>query len=214
MAVGRSKAVQRRPWICMPYVRQSARCGILRCKLKGSPHPPQRHVHHSHHPPWPQNSTLFPTAGSKNLTQRRIIRSGCVILLAASIADQSPQVDTTVEPPRAIWTHPYEDEQYLREHPDIREKVGNPAKQQSLKDSKSARRHSFNGVDSAEMASDDTRALPDSTSKGKGKRGFFGKLKDKAIGTKEERDALKKERHKVRILDVRPVCQFLQFTST
>ncbi|KAI9460992.1 hypothetical protein BJY52DRAFT_1203671 [Lactarius psammicola] len=90
-------------------------------------------------------------------------------------------VDTKADPPRAIWTHPYEDEQYLREHPEVREKVGSLAQQQDSKDSstKPARRHSFNGHDSA--------------SKGKEKRGFFGKLKDKAIGTKEEREAYKKE---------------------
>jgi hypothetical protein len=122
-------------------------------------------------------------------------------------------VDTKAEPPRAIWTHPYEDEQYLREHPDTREKVGNPTGQKSSKgDSKPTRRHSFNGVDSAEMVSDDTRALPNSPSKGKNKRGFFGKLKDRAFGTKEEREELKRERHRVRILDVRSVCQFLQIT--
>ncbi|KAH9984176.1 hypothetical protein BJV77DRAFT_1039197 [Russula vinacea] len=71
------------------------------------------------------------------------------------------------DPPRAIWTHPYDDEQYLQEHPEVREKVSSVAKQQESKDSS------------------------------KGKRGFFGKLKDKAIGTKEERDAYRKEQERM-----------------
>ena len=119
------------------------------------------------------------------------------------------QVDTTVDPARAIWTHPYEDEEYLREHPDVREKVGNVARKRSPKeDPKPTRRHSFNGHDSATMAPDDDLALPDSSKKGKNKRGFLGKLKDKAIGTKEERAAMKREQARVRMLEVRRFCQF------
>jgi hypothetical protein len=109
-------------------------------------------------------------------------------------------VDTKAEPPRAIWTHPYDDEQYLREHPDVREKVNSSAKQQQeSKDSppSRARRHSFNGVDSTTMVPDHDEASPDSSKKGKGKRGFFGKIKDKAIGTKEEREAYRKEQARV-----------------
>lgn len=106
-------------------------------------------------------------------------------------------MDTKTDPPRAIWTHPYDDEQYLQEHPEVREKVSSVAKQQESKDSSSSgprRRHSFNGQDSASMVPND-EASPNS--KGKGKRGFFGKLKDKAIGTKEERDAYRKEQERV-----------------
>jgi hypothetical protein len=106
-------------------------------------------------------------------------------------------VDTKADPPRAIWTHPYDDDQYLQEHPEVREKVSS-AKQQESKDSPSSkpRRHSFNGQDSGSMVPNDDEASPNS--KGKGKRGFFGKLKDKAIGTKEERDAYKREQERVR----------------
>jgi hypothetical protein len=106
-------------------------------------------------------------------------------------------VDTKADPPRAIWTHPYDDEQYLREHPDVREKVSSVARQQESKDSPSSRprRHSFNGQDSASMVPND-EASPNA--KGKGKRGFFGKLKDKAIGTKEEREAHRREQERVR----------------
>ncbi|KAH9082195.1 hypothetical protein EDB83DRAFT_2336973 [Lactarius deliciosus] len=122
------------------------------------------------------------------------------------------KVDTKADPPRAIWTHPYEDEQYLREHPEVREKVGNLTQQQDSKDpsgSKPSRRHSFNGRDSNSMVSDEHPTSPDASQKGKEKRGFFGKLKDKAIGTKEEREAYKKEQARVRLLDVAFLYKFL-----
>jgi hypothetical protein len=35
-----------------------------------------------------------------------------------------PQIDTKWEPPRATWAHPYKDEKYLSEHPELRRKVG------------------------------------------------------------------------------------------
>jgi hypothetical protein len=110
------------------------------------------------------------------------------------------KVDTKADPPRAIWTHPYEDEQYLREHPEVREKVSSLAQQQGSKDSsntKPSRRHSYNGHDSTSMVPDEPPTSPDSSKKGKEKRGFFGKLKDKAIGTKEEREAYKKEQARI-----------------
>ncbi|KAF9010362.1 hypothetical protein BDZ89DRAFT_1167735 [Hymenopellis radicata] len=84
-------------------------------------------------------------------------------------------VDTHAVPPRSIWTHPYEDEQFLREHPGVREKVG------------SSTPHQYSAPDGPPPghASASKYAPP------KGKRGFFGRLKDKAIGTKEEREAEK-----------------------
>ncbi|KAK7059102.1 hypothetical protein VNI00_001727 [Paramarasmius palmivorus] len=89
-------------------------------------------------------------------------------------------VDTRANPPRSIWVHPYEDEQYLSEHPEAREKM----RHTSVRDSPPSftdRRHSYNDHASA-------RGPPNQPQK---KRGFFGKLKDKAIGTKEEREAEK-----------------------
>lgn len=47
------------------------------------------------------------------------------------------------------------------------------------------------------MVPENDQAVEDPSKKGKGKRGFFGKLKDKAIGTKEEREAYKKEQARV-----------------
>ena len=110
------------------------------------------------------------------------------------------QVDTKADPPRAIWTHPYDDEEYLREHPEVREKVESlDVKQRDSKDSPTSRprRHSFNGRDSAAMVPENDETTRDSSGKGKGKRGFFGKLKDKAIGTKEEREAYRREQARV-----------------
>jgi hypothetical protein len=49
------------------------------------------------------------------------------------------------------------------------------------------------------MVPENDEATEDSSNKGKGKRGFFGKLKDKAIGTKEEREAHKREQALVRV---------------
>jgi len=106
-------------------------------------------------------------------------------------------VDTKADPPRAIWTHPYDDEQYLKEHPEVREKVESVAKQQQESNDSKSRRHSFNGRDSASMVPENDKATMDSSKKGKEKRGFFGKLKDKAIGTKEEREAYKREQARV-----------------
>ncbi|KAJ4485961.1 hypothetical protein J3R30DRAFT_3655257 [Lentinula aciculospora] len=97
-------------------------------------------------------------------------------------------VDTKANPPRSIWTHPYEDEQYLHEYPDAREKVKRSSNQefgsshsglQQPLDDRGTRRHSYNGVEQSSIAAAGH------------KRGFFGKLKDKAIGTKEAREAEK-----------------------
>ncbi|KAF8078760.1 hypothetical protein FPV67DRAFT_1466362 [Lyophyllum atratum] len=76
-------------------------------------------------------------------------------------------VDTKANPPRSIWVHPYEDEQYLSEHPDTREKTGS-------------------------KYSPPSTPIPQSPSTGSPKRGFLGKIKDKAIGTREEREEEKR----------------------
>ncbi|KDQ63411.1 hypothetical protein JAAARDRAFT_29443 [Jaapia argillacea MUCL 33604] len=129
-------------------------------------------------------------------------------------------VDTKANPPRAIWTHPYEDEQYLDEHPEVRQKVLAQLKASGVPDSdngglgpppayddKDSRRHSYAGDESpkTERPSYERHATtPPPEGKGKGKakeaqkRGFFGKMKDKAIGTKEEREEAKRQQ---KILD-------------
>ena len=149
--------------------------------------------------------TLCPSVGSKNSTRLRAVPSMYApTLLSAGILDadlHSPQkVDTKANPPRSIWTHPYEDGEYLQTHPDVREKViigGSRGSESNLPPpsfEESQRRHSFGGVSSS------SRPQASSTSPTKLKkrndrdRGFLGKLKDKAIGTKEEREAEKRRR--------------------
>ncbi|KAI0348506.1 hypothetical protein BDW22DRAFT_1350733 [Trametopsis cervina] len=121
-------------------------------------------------------------------------------------------VDTKAKPPRAIWTHPYEDEQFLNEHPSIRARLsnGNGAGSSAnagpsdapppYEPGEGPRRHSFHGKDKS--SSDDIRPAqmprpPPGPSRASSnaahKRGFFGKIKDKAIGTKEEREEARRQ---------------------
>ena len=109
------------------------------------------------------------------------------------------KVDTKANPPRSIWTHPYEDEVYLKAHPDVREKLnaggrlgGSESNLHLPSFEESQRRHSYGGPSSP------SRPQPASTSAATSSkpkdRPFFGKLKDKAIGTKEEREAEKRRK--------------------
>lgn len=98
------------------------------------------------------------------------------------------KVDTKATPPRSIWVHPYEDEQYLKEHPEKRDSLKPPPPYEE-----DSRRHSWNGNASSSQA-----AASGSKSKDHD-RGAFGKFKDKLIGTKEEREAKRKEEEKVRL---------------
>ncbi|KAG2350220.1 hypothetical protein BDR05DRAFT_1054365 [Suillus weaverae] len=110
-------------------------------------------------------------------------------------------VDTKAKPPRAIWVHPYEDEQFISENPDIKARV------EKLKGAPLAdpppyekRRHSFSGGEAAAPLHSDAKSSGSTVSPPidkhheERKRGMFGKLKDKAIGTKEEREAHKKQK--------------------
>ncbi|KAF8445808.1 hypothetical protein L210DRAFT_3642142 [Boletus edulis BED1] len=109
-------------------------------------------------------------------------------------------IDTRSTPPRAIWVHPYEDEQFLAEHPEIRAKretstapdldappsydaaTGGHAPESKDKSGSSKHRESHDPVSAGE------------SSQAVHKRGVFGKLKDKTIGTKEEREEQKRIR--------------------
>ncbi|KAI0375408.1 hypothetical protein BV20DRAFT_960551 [Pilatotrama ljubarskyi] len=111
-------------------------------------------------------------------------------------------VDTKAKPPRSIWVHPYEDEQFLREHPDIRDRLARERREtpSEAPPPYSPRRHSYSGAPSGSSGSrlnvpvDDrpARSHP-GTPVPSQQRSFFGKLKDKAIGTKEEREARRQE---------------------
>jgi hypothetical protein len=122
--------------------------------------------------------------------------------LSAGIPDtdlHSPRkVDTKADPPRSIWTHPYEDEGYLKAHPDVREKIGAGGfggSESNLRPpsfEESQRRHSFGGASSSSKPQ--ATSTPAAKLSKRKDRGFLGKLKDKTIGTKEEREAEKKRK--------------------
>jgi len=107
-------------------------------------------------------------------------------------------VDTKANPPWSIWTHPYEDEEYLRAHPDVREKVGtggfggseSSLRPPSFEENKQG--HSSGG--SSPSNEPQVTGISTTNSSKRKDRGFLGKLKDKAIGTKEEREAEKKRK--------------------
>ncbi|KAJ6574978.1 hypothetical protein B0H19DRAFT_1126624 [Mycena capillaripes] len=95
-------------------------------------------------------------------------------------------VDTKANPPRSIWVHPLEDEQYLREHPEAREKARPAADEKQSQ---------YSAPPTPPVASSSDRAGYASPSGPKPeKHGLFGKLKDKVVGTKEERE--QEKRHK------------------
>jgi len=107
-------------------------------------------------------------------------------------------VDTKATPPRSIWTHPYEDDEYLKAHPDVREKVKTNRFGGSEPDlpppsfEESQRRHSFGeGRPSSSQQSRPTSMPVAGSSK---PRGPIGTLKDQLFGTKEERKADKLRR--------------------
>ncbi|KAK7064334.1 ER-golgi trafficking TRAPP I complex 85 kDa subunit-domain-containing protein [Favolaschia claudopus] len=100
-------------------------------------------------------------------------------------------VDTKANPPRSIWVHPLEDEQYLREHPEAREKA-------HLSDQKTPQYSapptppvSSPGPGSPGPSGGSSAARMGAPKK---KQGFLGKLKNKVVGTEEERE--QERRHK------------------
>lgn len=107
------------------------------------------------------------------------------------------KVDTKAQPPRSIWVHPYKDEQFLKEHPEVREELR--GLQEDLPPPYSPRRHSYSGTPTTNDEESSGRttisqpSTPNTGTNGRKHRGFFGKLKDKAIGTKEEREAARKQ---------------------
>ncbi|KAJ7042369.1 hypothetical protein C8F04DRAFT_1219080 [Mycena alexandri] len=99
-------------------------------------------------------------------------------------------VDTKATPPRSIWVHPLEDEQYLREHPEAREKAGLAADEKQPQ--YSAPTTPAVGSPAASSSQRGSYAAPAGSKPEK--RGLFGKLKDATVGTKEERE--QEKRHK------------------
>lgn len=97
-------------------------------------------------------------------------------------------VDTKAAPPRSIWVHPYEDAEYLKAHPDVREKLHIDHRPSSESDlpppsfEESQRRHSDSGGKPSTSMPVAGSSKP---------RGAIGALKDQLFGTKEERKAHK-----------------------
>ncbi|EIW86848.1 hypothetical protein CONPUDRAFT_161483 [Coniophora puteana RWD-64-598 SS2] len=108
-------------------------------------------------------------------------------------------IDTKAKPPRAIWVHPYEDEQFLVEHPEIRNKLSKYGSSdlEAPPPYENARRHSFDGGSPSVSRSSTVLSgvkTPSAEDHPEGrKRGMFSRLKDKALGTKEEREAHKRQ---------------------
>ena len=105
------------------------------------------------------------------------IRSGYVSFTYMYIFNSlysSVQVDTRAQPPRSIWIHPLHDPQFIAEHPEYQRRD---------------EKEEYKPPSSPRPVSWDERVAQASTHR---KRGFFGRLKDKTIGTKEEREAEKR----------------------
>ncbi|KAF8973872.1 hypothetical protein BDZ97DRAFT_1912326 [Flammula alnicola] len=120
------------------------------------------------------SNTPLPMVGYNRLIQNPVI--------------PSTSVDTKADPPRSIWTHPFKDEQYLNEHPDVRNKVraSNSFGSDNLLPLPShelPRRHSFNG----------RGATPVEVPPPKHKEGFFKKMKTKAIHSMEQHNERKRQ---------------------
>jgi hypothetical protein len=103
--------------------------------------------------------------------------------------------------------HPYEDEQYLKDHPEVRGRESGKYTAPSGPPPENRRRSWTKEADEPRPSTErrasrsQTRAQnahpvahPDASHE---KRGFFGKMKDKAIGTKEEREAQKAQEAEV-----------------
>lgn len=108
-----------------------------------------------------------------------------------------PKVDTKSNPPRAIWVHPYEDEQFLAAHPEVKAKEDTSTTPDF--DAPPSYDVATEGRSSASAEKDKVGSSnhPDQPDAGPSslavhKRGVFSRLKDKAIGTKEEREEHKR----------------------
>ncbi|KLO17071.1 hypothetical protein SCHPADRAFT_188013 [Schizopora paradoxa] len=103
--------------------------------------------------------------------------------------DCNHQVDTKADPPRSIWVHPLDDEQYLKGHPEAREKSPSPYRPPAGPPPPGA---SSSAASTSSSRGDELRnRMERDKDKGGEKRGFLGKIKDSVIGTKEERELAK-----------------------
>lgn len=101
-------------------------------------------------------------------------------------------MDSRANPPRSIWTHPYEDEKFLSDHPDIREKVTTASTRPMTS---SERPPNVRFQDSANPPTS-SKPLGDSTRPKDGKKkkkGLIGALKEKAGAAMAEHNQRKAE---------------------
>lgn len=108
-------------------------------------------------------------------------------------------VDTTKDPPRSVWVHPYDDDEYLstltsEERERIEEESMNRGHPPSKEDIMAAHTDDEDHHDPYSSASAPGE-LPPRPDKSKGKRSFTEKFKDKVTGmTKEEREQERRQR--------------------
>ena len=113
-------------------------------------------------------------------------------------------VDTTKEPPRSIWVHPYDDDQYLstlssEERERIQEESnhagrGHPPSKEDIMASHTDEEDEFGSPTSPGLGPNELPPRPDK-GKGKDSRGFGRKFKDKVTGTThEQRQEQKRQR--------------------
>ena len=100
-------------------------------------------------------------------------------------------VDTNAKPPRSIWTHPYDDDTYLRSLPSKeRERIQEEERERMQLDSDNVSAKSAEGVAAPLPPRPST-----SGSAGTDKKSLGNKLKDKLTGTtKEERQRIRAQR--------------------
>jgi hypothetical protein len=109
-------------------------------------------------------------------------------------------VDTTKDPPRSVWVHPYDDDEYLstltsEERERIEEESMNRGHPPSKEDIMAAHTDDEEHHEPYSSASAPPGELPPRPDKGKGKRSFTEKFKDKVTGmTKEEREQERRQR--------------------
>ncbi|EMD00093.1 hypothetical protein BAUCODRAFT_30549, partial [Baudoinia panamericana UAMH 10762] len=121
-------------------------------------------------------------------------------------------VDTTKDPPRSIWVHPYDDDQYLSTlSSEDRERIeqesmgrGHPPSKQDMiahltddEEEDDDQRHAGGASSSSTSkphASVELPPRPTDQDKDKGKQGFGRKLKDKVTGTTHEQRVQERER--------------------
>lgn len=136
----------------------------------------------------------YHTVGLKNLIAITIVTFMYTNQISSFTAtNDSSKVDISADPPRSIWTHPYEDEQYLREHPDVQQKVGK-GKNFAGELEPAGNRASYHGESSTRNQNRQSDVSLSNTAQ---KSGFFAKLKDKAFGSKEERALKAAQRQEV-----------------